>query len=152
MPVLVRPIRVAVVPLFLAVAACYGDGTGVTNGAVCTPGGTGAATPTLSSDVQPIFTASCAFSGCHGGSSPQQGMNLTAGQAHANIANVPSRESRLVRVCPGQPDSSYLVHKIQGTQATVGGSGDRMPLGGAPLSDAQIKTIRDWITAGAQNN
>ncbi len=95
-----------------------------------------------------IFTPSCALSGCHAGPSPQQGMNLSAGQAYAAIVSVPSTEvPSLLRVNPGKPDESYLVHKIAGT-AAVGG---RMPLGGPPLSDNLIQSMRDWIAAGALN-
>lgn len=107
----------------------------------------------FSAQVQPIFTNNCAFAGCHAGTSPQQGMNLSGGLAHQNIVNVPSTErSGMMRVRPFQPDSSYLVHKIQGTQGTVGGSGGQMPLGGTPLSAQQIALIRAWITQGARNN
>jgi hypothetical protein len=103
--------------------------------------------------VQPIFTTNCAVSGCHAGAAPAQGMTLSTGQAFANTVNVASNQVQgLDRIEPNQPDQSYLVHKIQGTQASVGGSGNRMPLGGASLSQADIDTIRDWITAGAQNN
>jgi hypothetical protein len=65
---------------------------------------------------------------------------------------VASNESALLRVKAGDPDSSYLVHKIQGTQGTVGGSGGQMPLGRSPLSQDNIDIIRDWIAAGALNN
>jgi hypothetical protein len=115
-------------------------------------GGTGGGTPSLTGDVQPILSANCALSGCHGGSSPQLGMNLGPGQTFSNTVNVASVESSLDRIEPGQPDQSYLVHKIQGTQSQVGGTGGRMPLGGTPLSQADIDKIRAWITAGAQNN
>lgn len=94
-----------------------------------------------------VFTPIC--SGCHGGPTPSAGMNLTAGQAFANIVNVNSSEvPSLLRIKPGDPDNSYLIRKIEGT-ATVGG---RMPLGGAPLSPTLIQTIRDWISDGALNN
>ena len=80
-------------------------------------------------------------------------MNLSAGQAYANTVNVPSNElPSMDRIEPGDPNQSYLVNKIQGTQGDVGGSGQRMPLGGDPLSEADINTIRAWITAGAENN
>lgn len=103
--------------------------------------------------VQPIFTANCAFAGCHAGTSPQEGMNLSGGLAYQNIVNVPSNErAGMMRVTPSQPDSSYLVHKVQGTQGTVGGSGGQMPLGGTPLSTQQVSLIRAWITQGAKNN
>lgn len=131
-------------------AACAGDGTGVVDG----NGGT----PTLSDDVQPIFTNTCALSGCHTGGSPPLELNLSSGQTFTNTVNVLAGETvsttMLMRILPEQPDSSYLVHKIQGThlEEDVGGSGSRMPLTGCCLSSSQIMTIRDWIAAGAANN
>ena len=109
-------------------------------------------TPSLASHVQPILSTSCALSGCHAGASPQEGMNLSSGLMHSNTVNIPSNKSSLDRIEPGQPDQSYLVHKIQGTQGTVGGSGVRMPFGGAPLSQANIDIIRAWVADGAQDN
>jgi hypothetical protein len=139
--------------LAIALAACVGDGTGLDEN------GNPIGTPppgdsvTLSGDVQPIFTANCAVSGCHAGTSPAVGQNLSAGQAWAAIVNVTSQESpALMRVRPFLPDSRYLVHKIQGTQGSVGGGGGQMPLGGSPLAAEQIATIRAWITAGALDN
>lgn len=72
-------------------------------------------------------------------------------QRSQRAAEVPA----LKRIRPFRPDSSYLVHKIQGTQTTVGGSGARMPFGcrGAScLSNATINTIRNSILQGAQHN
>ena len=127
-------------------AACNGDGTGVGNGGTTT----GA---TLSGDVQPILTTNCALSGCHAGTSPQEGQNLSAGQTFSNVVNVPSNElPTMRRVQPNQPDSSYLVHKIQGTHVSVGGTGDRMPQGRTPLSQSDINVIREWIQNGATAN
>lgn len=99
-------------------------------------------------NVQNMFTNSCAFSGCHAGSSPEEGMNLSQNLAYADIVNViSSQQPGLKRVDPGQPDNSYLVRKIQGT---AGIEGDRMPADGPPyLTTAQIDTIRLWITNGA---
>jgi hypothetical protein len=55
-----------------------------------------------------------------------------------------------VRVIAGNPNSSYLVQKLEGAPNIVG---SRMPRNGPPfLSDAQVKMIRDWIAAGALNN
>jgi len=131
--------------------ACAGDGS-VTDPVDDNNNGGGGGGTGFAAAVQPILTASCAVSGCHAGASPAQGMNLSSGQAYANIVNVPSIESSLMRVKPSEPDSSYLVHKIQGTQGTVGGSGGQMPLGRTALSQAQIDVIRQWITDGAPNN
>jgi hypothetical protein len=107
----------------------------------------------LSRDVQPLLTFNCAYAGCHAGTQPQQGMNLSEGLAYANIVDVPSVEvPGMRRIRPLQPDSSYLVHKVQGTYSSVGGVGDRMPLGGAPLTATEIGRIRSWILLGAKNN
>jgi hypothetical protein len=130
-----------------AVLACGGDGT---DGVSPQPPDS---VITFSSSVQPIFTRNCAFAtGCHAGSDPQQGMDLSAGHAYSNIVNVPSMQvPRLFRVAPGDADSSYLALKIQGKAGLVGGVGTRMPLGGS-LSQAQIDTVVGWIKAGAKNN
>lgn len=81
------------------------------------------------------------------------GQNLSAGRTLESIVNVPSAQvPALARVRPTLPDSSYLVHKIQGTQGSVGGSGGRMPLGGGSLTPVEIELIRAWITGGALDN
>lgn len=106
--------------------------------------------PTLTSIQSNIFSVNCALSGCHAGASPQQGMNLSEGQAFSNIVNVRSNEvPSLFRVEPGNPEDSYLFMKITGATGIVG---SRMPLGRSPLSSEEIETIRQWIEDGAQNN
>ena len=127
-------------------AACAGDGTGL--------GGEDDMGVKLSTDVQPILTANCALSGCHVGANPQEGMNLSQGMMFSNTVNVRSRQSAMDRVEPSQPDFSYLVHKIQGTQLDpgVGGQFNRMPRNADPLPQSQIDIIRLWITEGAKNN
>lgn len=138
--------------LAMATLACAGDGTSGPPGNNGN-GNDGDGTVSFAVSVQPIFTASCALSGCHAGLTPQLGQNLSQGQAFSNIVNVPAVEvPGLMRVRPNLPDSSYLVHKIQGTQGTVGGSGARMPLTGCCLDQAQIDIIRTWISQGAVNN
>ena len=104
-------------------------------------------------DVQPIFDGNCAFSGCHAGASPKQGLNLSAGVSYDLIVGVPSNQlATMARIEPGSADLSYLVNKIQGTQQAVGGSGDQMPLGGGALAPSDIEIIRAWAQAGASNN
>lgn len=110
---------------------------------------------TLSGSAQPIFTASCASAGCHAPPG-QQGLILSAGQTFSETVNVTARQSALRLVLPSRPDSSYLVHKIQGTHLgpPANGSGSRMPEGCTVncLTRAQINRIRNWILQGAQNN
>ena len=108
----------------------------------------------FSTHVQALFTAGCAAGGCHAGASPQQGMNLSAGQAYTNTVNVPAveRDSTMDRIEPNQPDSSYLIHKINNTHLTVGGSGARMPAGAPPLPLQTRRMVARWVSEGAQNN
>ena len=100
-----------------------------------------------------VFTPLC--SGCHNGSQPAGGalpgsQNLTAEHTFSNIVGVASLEQpNLMRVKPGDPDNSYLIHKVEGT---AGITGAQMPLGGPPLSQATIDQIRSWISSGAPNN
>ena len=140
--------------IVLAALACAGSGGGLDEqGNPLDTTNQTSDSISFATQVQPIFTNNCAFAGCHAGTSPQQGMNLSGGLAYQNIVNVLSSErAGMMRVTPFQPDSSYLVHKIQGTQGTVGGSGGQMPLGGTPLPAQQISLIRAWITQGAKNN
>ncbi|MFO0566864.1 MAG: IPT/TIG domain-containing protein [Polyangiaceae bacterium] len=102
--------------------------------------------PTLATVQTLIFTPKCSFADCHGGASPRQGMSLEPGKALGMTVNVQAVEAPLLRVKPGDPDKSYLVAKIEGRHRDVGGSGERMPLGFAPLSGAEIKLVRDWVT------
>lgn len=48
---------------------------------------------------------------------------------------------------PGKPDESLLLTKLASPSC-----GDRMPLGGEPLPEDQLRMIRSWIAAGAQDN
>lgn len=98
-------------------------------------------------NVQTIFTDHCALSGCHAGSSPAQGQNLSESRAYGSIVNVTAQQSpSKKRIAPGDTTNSYMFEKIKGTG---GISGDRMPLGGPYLTVAQIDTIRQWILLGA---
>jgi hypothetical protein len=107
--------------------------------------------PSFSTDIQPIFSNNCAVSGCHN-STAQAGMNLSEGQALANIVNVDSTQDtqRPVRkrVLPTDAANSYLVIKIEGNQTV----GDRMPQGRSPLSSVRIQNIKNWVDRGAKNN
>ncbi len=106
--------------------------------------------PTLSSIQTNIFDLNCALSGCHTGSNPPQGMNLSAGQAFSNIVNVTSKEiSTLSRINPGNPEQSYLYLKVLGDPSIMF---SRMPIGRTPLSVEEIDVIRRWIEAGALDN
>ena len=81
---------------------------------------------------------------------PPAGLNLMHDVAYDQLVNVPSRKARAIRVAPGDPDNSYLIHKIEGRSGIVG---VRMPFNGPPfLTDGQILIIRRWIELGAPRN
>jgi len=93
--------------------------------------------------VKTILDESCARAGCHAGPTPQQGMDLSPNAFYESTVGTPSREKpNLLRVHPGKPDSSYLVHKIEGRSSIKRAA---MPLAGDKLSDEEISTIRTWI-------
>jgi hypothetical protein len=102
--------------------------------------------PTLASIQAQVFSQSCAVSGCHGGAAAQQGMRLDPGFAFGNLVcvHVP-RDPSKIRVIPGDPDDSFIIQKLEGTQTL----GDRMPDGGPYLPQSTIDVIRDWIANGA---
>jgi hypothetical protein len=143
----IRPRRGPVRPLllYLLICGCAGNGEGLdANGR---PIGEG---PPLGDDdftliQNSIFTPACTV--CHSGAQAPEGLRLDAGNSYAMLVDVSSVQlPALRRVAPGDPDNSYLVHKIEGRAAV----GDPMPLGGPSLDAAQIDLIRQWIATGAQ--
>lgn len=131
--------------LALALAGCSGSGKGLDdNGRPIGEGGSGELIPEFQSIQDHVFTPICTQ--CHAGAAAPEGMSLEQGRAYASLVGVASHEvPGLLRVNPGDPDNSYLMHKILGTQE----SGDRMPRGLPPLPAATIEVIRQWIADGA---
>jgi hypothetical protein len=111
--------------------------------------GGGGDSATFTQVQQQIFNQSCAFSGCHGGDSPAQGLSLVVGSAYDEIVNVRSNQSSLDLIEPFDPASSYLYLKVTGDPSI---SGSRMPRGGAALSQQLLDLLRDWIEGGALND
>ncbi|MEQ8766802.1 MAG: hypothetical protein RL885_23010 [Planctomycetota bacterium] len=106
----------------------------------------------LSEDVQPLLTARCGFSGCHGPPFPSQGLDLSDGATHGETVNMPSTQAPLDLIEPFDPEASYLIHKVRGTQRDVGGTGGRMPSIGPRLTAEEINRIERWILLGAKDD
>ena len=102
-------------------------------------------TPTFSEIQTNIFNQSCALSGCHvsGSVSP----NLS-GVSYLNIVSK-SSSTGMDYIEPGDPDKSYLLLKVLGSNSI---SGSRMPLNSSPLTDSKLQALTDWILDGAENN
>jgi hypothetical protein len=133
-----------------------------------------ASTPTVSfkTDVLPIFRNSCGLSGgCHGTNpgvmgQPYLGPQLSEGDATqaqidaiiaANVDAAAVKAPEMKNIDPGSPETSFLMHKMDGTLscATVKCDpicGATMPQGSGPIPQAQRDTVRRWIAQGAKNN
>ena len=143
-----RQMRPAVRPsLYLILAALAlggcsgGDGTGLD--------GPPPLEASFSSIQANVFTPTCATAGCHQGAGAPQGLRLEEAVSYAMLVNVASSEDPgVLRVAPGNPDASYLVQKLEGS-ASVGA---QMPLNAAPLPQATIDVVRQWITDGAMDD
>lgn len=148
-------------------ANCGGCGVVCGGGQACEQGvcvcNGGATTVSFASDIQPILTDSCATSGCHQasgmtpGGRPSDGgpgnvkseLILDAALAYEALVGVPSGCSGMNFVEPGDVSASYLMNKLTGSEMCAG---TKMPKGGAPLTQAQLDLIGNWICAGAENN
>jgi len=105
--------------------------------------------PTIASLEDNYFSMSCTFSSCHSDTAAQGDLVLTSGNAYDNLVNVAAANKAApgeIRVIPGDPDGSYLVHRVELT----GNTGAMPPNITEPLGpDCQIKALREWIAAGA---
>ena len=114
--------------------------------------------PTFSSIQREIFQSGdssgrSACTSCHipGGVGVRTGgLDLSPAAAYSQLVNVPARRNPAVlRVVPGDPENSFLIHKLEGRP----GTGNRMPDDGPPfLTKGQIRIIKRWIEIGAPNN
>ncbi len=116
----------AILSLFFIISCSKGNG-GTT--APPPPGGGGGGTTTPGPfflAVQPVIRNNCAVSGCHTGSSPQNGINFS------NDNEIVAQKARI---------------KVRAVDQA--GTANQMPPPPiAPLSAADQKKITDWIAAG----
>ncbi len=126
--------------------------------------------PTVSfaTEVMPIFTQSCSSTSCHGiQSSPQGGLVLGAELKHgADSASVygslvgpmSAQLPTMAFVTPGDPSSSYLMHKLDADQCQFAAQCTGhdclkpMPYDTGSLATDTRDTIRRWIAQGAPQN
>lgn len=111
------------------------------------------------STVVPIFegrstSSAQACTNCHIGNPGAGGLNLQAGNAHGELVNVPAQATGVTidRVEPNSVANSFLIHKLEGTQGSVGDAGGQMPLNETPLpANPHVDDIKTWINDGAPN-
>jgi len=130
----------AAAALCLCSLACGGGGG---SDSMMGPSGT----VTLADVQAQIFSPKCALSGCHIGTNPPRGLDLSSGNAGANTVGVASDEQpALLRIEPYDVANSYLYMKVT---ADPGISGDPMPLNRPPLNDSDLALLAAWIDQGA---
>ena len=146
-------VRTAIVIVFLAMAAAGCDESLET-----LAGPTPNLTPTFSSIQRDIFEAadssgrpSC--SSCHnpnGGAFRAVALDMSTAGSYDSLVGIPARQRPgLLRVAPGDPDNSYLIHKLDGRTDITG---VRMPQRGPYLTEGQLAIIRRWIERGARRD
>jgi hypothetical protein len=115
-------------------------------------------TPTFTSIQNEIFNTTdtsgrLACVNCHnpGGRAFTAGLDLASAGAYDRLVGVASvQRPSLRRVAPGEPENSYIIHKLEGRPGILG---TRMPRGTGPfLTDGQMLVIRRWIELGAPND
>jgi hypothetical protein len=94
----------------------------------------------FSQHVQPLFQSRCAFAGCHAGSNPTGGLDLSS-PAYNNLM---SHQPRLV--IAGISNSSLLIERLDGRIAP------QMPFNAQAINANQLAGMKKWIDEGAQNN
>jgi hypothetical protein len=113
-------------------------------------------------DVAPVLAKSCAFSACHGSRGPaNHGLFLGATNAEnvqavkTSLRNASRAAPSMPYVTPGDPDKSFLMHKLDGDQCIVeescggGDCGKSMPEGNDLLPETSRDAIRRWVAQGA---
>ena len=91
-----------------------------------------------------VFDPDCII--CHAGANAPLGLRLDEVNSYGMLVGIPSvQEPGVLRVDPGDPDLSYLIHKLEGN----GAIGGQIPLNAPALPQSTIAFIRQWITDGA---
>jgi hypothetical protein len=140
--------KLCVVGASLLVVACGGGG----GDASCPP-------DTSMQAVQAQVFNGCTVTGnggCHVAAPFGANLDLTSANAYVDLVHAPSQSSPgKWRVEPGDLDGSFLWRKLTNNLASDGSEGLPMPRDTrdqwAPLSDAQLASVRCWIASGASD-
>lgn len=95
-------------------------------------------------EAEPILSKKCVS--CHNDASPGAGVSYQKGSGYDYLVNVASSElPEMARVTPGNPELSYLAHKLLDTHESVGGTGTKMPPSSS-LKQKDIDAVIGWIS------
>lgn len=115
--------------------------------------------PSFRDDVVPLVQQSCALTACHSSKESNLGIFLRfePAQIYAELKKTSPTATGEPFVVPGDPAKSYLMVKLEGTQAALASKcpnsncGTVMPPDDK-LPDEKIETFRKWIAEGAKDN
>jgi hypothetical protein len=118
---------------------------------------------TFSADIAPILAGSCGLSSaCHSDNAPSDQGYLGSNAAmtlQQNVNVAATREPAMKRIAPGDPEHSFLMHKVDGTLqcsllscAVDESCGDPQPQGATTLSQSLRDELRRWIAQGAKGD
>jgi hypothetical protein len=118
-----------------------------------------------SCDVEEVLLRSCGRAGCHNPTSNVAGLDLRTPGATARLIDVPATYEDIT--CPNpdgyglpvpcvpsdclpgrkridlvNPEQSYLLMKLNGTQ---GNCGDQMPIVPGMLTESELTCLQDWL-------
>lgn len=132
-----KPLRIAIalIALFVVWYGCTTTTPTTTTTTTTDTTQTSTAAVCFSKDVQPIFQANCAVSGCHDSQTREDGYDL-------------SSYSGIMRGVKASNANGSVVYTITASSL---GSRRMPPSPRAALTDAQRAIIANWINAGAQN-
>lgn len=160
----------ALVALLLAAPGCGDDGSGTdtddttatTTGPGTTSSGTdpttgdtdpttgGGAELSHAADILPIWQANC-LTGCHAPGGLGEAWFVVDDNVYSALVDADATQvNGMKRVVPGDRNASYLWHKLNDTQSSVGGSGTAMPQPPATMPASDIEKIGEWIDQGAK--
>lgn len=132
---------------FALVGVCVGcgpsDSASTSTDSPSATGSPGASTtsgaPTVVSyaDVQTLFDRNCVK--CHGADNPKEGVSLVSHEALMK-----GGEPGPI-VVAGDSENSLLIQVLRGSHGKK-----QMPMGSAPLAEAEIKKVETWIKDGAK--
>ena len=95
-------------------------------------------------DVQTaVFGTRCAESICHDAQSPAADLDLISPNLERRLVGVRSTQcATRLRIDRADPERSYLLEKLERDDQECG---DRMPVGGDPLTRDQLACVREWV-------
>jgi hypothetical protein len=104
--------------------------------------------PSFTADVEPVVVARCGS--CHLREDPQGRLVLERGHGFSQLVGRASVQVGRPLVVPGDPDSSYLWHKLVAADGIVGKGMPTTVVGARRLPEAELELFRAWIERGAQ--